>query len=61
MRYRLVKRTRASGAVVWVIQRKLFIVGWDFVDAFSYERNARETLDKLRTGVPSEKTEVIDE
>lgn len=60
MRYRLIKRTKASGFVTWVIQRKLAFFGWDYIDSFLNERNALETLHKLKTGIPPERTEVIE-
>lgn len=65
MKYRLQKVTRASGFVLWVIQRKapfphpLFWI-WDYVDSFIEEEKARFVLHKLRQGVPNEQRETVE-
>lgn len=56
--YRLIKSTKASGFVTWVIQRKL-LFWWEFVDCYIDESKAREVLDALRSGVAPERREVV--
>ena len=58
MKYRLVKTTKASGFVLWVIQRK-WLWWWEYVDSYYEEQKALYTLQKLKNGTPEEKREVI--
>lgn len=58
-KYRLVKKTLASGYVQWNIERKIPFLWWEFVDGYFDERKARTTLDKLRDGTPYSTREVV--
>jgi len=58
MKYRLVKNTKASGFVLWVIQKK-HLWWWDYVDSYMDESKALFVLQKLRCGAPEETREVI--
>lgn len=58
MKYRLIKRTKASGFVEYVVQKK-FLWGWEYVYSHYTERNARNTLQALMNGVPENKEEII--
>jgi hypothetical protein len=58
MKYRLVKTTKASGFVLWVIQKKC-LWWWDYVDSYMEEHKALFVLQKLRGGAPEETREVI--
>jgi hypothetical protein len=58
MKYRLLKSTKASGFVLWVVQKKV-LWWWDYVDSYMDEQKALLVLDKLREGTPEETREVI--
>ena len=59
-RYRLVKKTKASGFSWWVIERKVWILGWIYVDSYMNQDTALTALQNLRNGMPLERREIID-
>ncbi len=58
MKYRLVKTTKASGFVIWVIQKK-WLWWWEYVDSYMDQEKALLVLTRLRGGVPEETREII--
>jgi hypothetical protein len=58
VKYRLVKTTKASGFVLWCIQKKV-LWWWEYVDSYIEESKALFVLTKLRSGAPEETREVI--
>lgn len=58
MKYRLVKTTKASGFVLWVIQKKIWW-WWEYVDSYIEEEKALFVIKRLRSGRPEETREVI--
>lgn len=57
-KFRLVKKTDASGFVMWIIQKRCLFF-WDYVTSFFDENRARAVLERLRNGVPEETREVV--
>jgi len=58
VKYRLIKTTKASGTILWVIQRK-WLWWWEYVDCYWEEQKALTVLKKLKSGTPEEKKEVV--
>jgi hypothetical protein len=57
-KYRLVKKTYASGMVVWQVEKKM-LWWWDYLDSYSDEEKARKVLTLLVNGTPYIQRDVI--
>lgn len=57
-RFRLVKKTTASGFCLYIIEEK-FMWWWEYVDSYTEKDKALAVLLKLRAGSPASTREVI--
>ena len=58
MKYRIVKSTKATGVVYWIVQKK-WLWWWEFVELFSDQEKALSLMTKLKNGTPEETREVV--